>query len=169
MLIFEFSNRQATLQIDTASWKKVLSTMMQSEGIPRAEISVAIVSDAEIHQLNRQYLSHDYPTDVLSFVLDRSGEELIGEIIVSADTALERCSEFCWSPEDELTLYLIHGALHLVGYKDKSAIDRGQMRDQEVHYLHHLGIGIQRRLPDETTRRVSSASSTATSSGAPRK
>jgi probable rRNA maturation factor len=140
MLILDISDRQNILDVDKKACKAMLSRLFQSEQIRYGEISVAIVGDAEMHNLNREYLAHDFPTDVLSFVLDRNGRELHGEIIVSADTAIERSLEFGWSPHNELTLYLIHGALHLVGYDDKSDDDRQFMREREQHYLRQFGI-----------------------------
>jgi probable rRNA maturation factor len=135
VLTLEFSNRQRSLTLDVPFLERLLRSLFRAEGISRGEVSVSIVRDDEIHQLNRSYLSHDYPTDVLSFVLDRDGAELNGEIVVSSDTALARCREFGWSAHDELTLYVIHGALHLVGYDDKTAEDCRLMRERERHYL----------------------------------
>jgi probable rRNA maturation factor len=89
----------------------------------------------EIHRLNREYLAHDYPTDVLSFLLGRRDDQLCGEIVVSADMAVARCGEFGLSPQDELTLYLIHGALHLVGYDDKTPEQSERMREREQYYF----------------------------------
>ena len=98
-----------------------------------------------MHQLNREHLNHDYPTDVLSFVLERSESSLDGEVIVSADTAIARAAEFHLPPEDELLLYVIHGTLHLVGYDDKEASNRALMREQESRYLAKFDV----HLPDD--------------------
>ncbi len=150
MLTVEFSNRQTSLPCDTERWRQVLRQLLASEGIQRGEVSISIVHDAEIHELNRAYLNHDYATDVLSFVLDRDEEALLGEIIVSADTAIERCDEFGWQASQELTLYLIHGALHLVGYDDKSPTQREQMRAREQLYLERFGINAPLSNPQST-------------------
>lgn len=142
MLSLEFSNRQTTLEVDTDAWKRVLNELFRDEGIERGEISIAIVDDAEIHALNRQYLDHDYATDVLSFLLERQEGELQGEIVVSAQMARSRAAEFGWQAVDELIWYVIHGALHLVGYDDKSPADRERMWQRETHYLRQLGLAI---------------------------
>lgn len=105
-----------------------------------ATISVAIVDDETIHQLNRQFLEHDYPTDVLSFTLEDDPPRLEGEIIVSVDTARENGAEAGWSALDELLLYVVHGTLHLAGYRDKSAEDAAEMRSAEAATLDRLGI-----------------------------
>jgi probable rRNA maturation factor len=101
----------------------------------RANLSIAIVDDPTIHRLNRQYLKHDYPTDVLSFLLDRDERGLEGEVIVSVDTAARRAAEFGWSTADELLLYVIHGTLHLVGYDDQTESAREKMRAAERRML----------------------------------
>ena len=68
------------------------------------------MDDRTIQQLNRQYLDHDEPTDVLSFLLEREAERLEGEIVVSRDTAACSAPAYGWTPADELLLYVIHGA-----------------------------------------------------------
>jgi len=131
----EVSNRQTALEVDAAELCAIAEGILREEGIVSGEISIAVVDDPQIHTLNRQYLDHDYETDVLSFVLSHEQDHLIGEVIISADTAIGRCREFDWSPRQELTLYMIHGCLHLVGYRDKSDADQRVMRERENHYL----------------------------------
>jgi probable rRNA maturation factor len=104
------------------------------------EVSVAIVDDPTIHELNREFLDHDYPTDVLSFPLEDTASRLEGEIVVSADTAARCAIEAGWSATDELLLYVVHGALHLAGYRDKESQDAGDMRRREAAVLKELGI-----------------------------
>jgi probable rRNA maturation factor len=111
-------------------------------GIEAGEISIAIVDDARMHELNRQYLAHDYPTDVLSFVLERDEEakSLDGEIVVSADYAAREAPRYGWTASDELLLYVIHGALHLVGHDDQSPDSKAAMRAVETVVLARLGL-----------------------------
>jgi probable rRNA maturation factor len=134
------TNEQARLDVDINRLRTAVQTMLAGEGIAAGEISVAIVDDPTIHDLNRRWLNHDQPTDVLSFVLEESEGYREGEIIVSADTALARAAEFGWTAESELLLYVIHGALHLVGYDDKESADRERMRERERFYLARLGV-----------------------------
>jgi probable rRNA maturation factor len=111
------------------------------------EVSIAVVDDEMIHELNRQFLDHDYPTDVLSFALEDDPPRLEGEIVVSLDTA-ERCaSEAGWSMDDELLLYVAHGALHLAGYGDKTPEDAAEMRAAEAELLAKLGVTVS---PDDS-------------------
>jgi probable rRNA maturation factor len=105
-----------------------------------ARLSLAVVDDGTIHELNRRFLKHDYPTDVLSFLLERDGDRLEGEVIVSADTAKRVSAEYDWPAADELLLYVIHGTLHLVGHNDTSPSDRAAMRGEERRYLVQFGL-----------------------------
>ena len=65
-----------------------------------------------------------------------------GELIVSADTAQRNASEYGWPAADELLLYVIHGALHLVGYGDHCAAESSEMRAAEARHLQRLGVPI---------------------------
>jgi probable rRNA maturation factor len=100
------------------------------------QISVAIVDDEEIHQINQQYLNHDYPTDVISFDLtEPDSEQLEGEIIISWETASRVAQENGWQANQELLLYTIHGMLHIVGLDDGTQEQSQEMREEERHYM----------------------------------
>jgi probable rRNA maturation factor len=122
-------------RLEAAVRTALLGTMF-AEGM----ISVAIVDDPTIHQLNRQYLQHDYPTDVLSFTLESAPPRLVGEIVASIDTAAELATEAGWSAAEELVLYVVHGTLHLAGYEDKAPEAGSKMRAAELAVLRRLGI-----------------------------
>lgn len=109
-------------------------------GYTAGEVSIAIVTDERMHELNRQYLQHDYPTDVLSFVLEAEAEHLVGQLIVSAEYAASEATKFGWNTDDEVLLYTIHGALHLVGYDDQEPELKAEMREQEKVYLAQFGL-----------------------------
>src|SRR3954452_18562033 len=112
-LTIEIADEQSDHKLDHSRLKKAVHLVLEDAGVKSAEISIAVVSDERIHELNRQYLQHDYPTDVLSFVLDHNQDKqsLDGEIIVSADHAASRALQYAWSASDELLLYIIHGCL----------------------------------------------------------
>jgi probable rRNA maturation factor len=122
--------------------KQAVTIVMTEAGVKSAEVSVAVVDDATIWKLNREFLEHDYPTDVLSFLLNHDGAKLEGEIIVSADTAAREAVEHDWATENELLLYVVHGALHLVGLEDSTPTQKQQMRDREKHVLAQIGIEV---------------------------
>ena len=131
----EIANQHTEAQVNESRLREAVRQILKDEQVSRALISVAIVGDEKIHQLNAKYLDHDHPTDALSFVLDFHDGFLEGEIVVSADTAVDRAQEFGWTADDELLLYVIHGALHLVGYDDADAESTARMRRREEHYL----------------------------------
>ena len=136
-LTIEINAENQHHSIDAARLKKAVRLILNDAGIRSAEISIAIVSDERMHELNRQYLQHDYPTDVLSFVLARNAraKSLDGEIIASSDYAAREALRYRWTTDDELLLYIIHGCLHLVGYDDTTAKSKDLMREAEEKYL----------------------------------
>jgi len=115
--------------------KKVIPTIAKDYGWTDGEISVALLSDAEIQEVNCKHLSHDYATDVISFDLSSTDKVLEGEIIVSVETADREASEHGWGGDDELLLYVIHGMLHLIGLRDKKTKETKVMREAESYYL----------------------------------
>jgi probable rRNA maturation factor len=140
VISIEISNRQTTLSVDEARIRRAVAMILADAAIAQAQISVAVVDDPTIHQLNRQFLAHDYPTDVLSFVLEQSGGQLEGEVIVSADTAQSTAPEYGWTADAELLLYVIHGTLHLVGGLDETPEQQAEMRARERLYLGRFGL-----------------------------
>lgn len=119
---------------------EVLQRMAEDESIEGGRISVAILSDPEIREVNRNYLQHDYETDVISFDLSDDDTFLDGELVISADTARRLAKEVGWAPESEALLYAIHGMLHVLGYLDDTDEDRDEMRRMESHYLKEFQI-----------------------------
>lgn len=120
----------------------MIEEILADHNVKSSEISVAVVDDPAIRELNKRYLQHDYETDVISFVLDwdHDREHLIGQLIVSTDTAIREGQQVGNSMQDELLLYVVHGTLHLVGYDDKSEVDAVEMRKAECEYLGRCGL-----------------------------
>jgi probable rRNA maturation factor len=177
-LSIAFANRQRLLRIDRRRLQRLSRSVLIRELVESADISVAIVDDSEIHALNRQFLNHDFPTDVISFPLDGNassdnrmaanalhgtapvrtnlplprlvrqtarptgrivrrgaGKVISGEIVMSAETAARAAADCNSRPEYELSLYLVHGLLHLCGYDDLSPKERRLMRRREAEAL----------------------------------
>ena len=113
------------------------------------EVSVVFCDDAYIRQLNRDYRGQDKATEVLSFALDE-GEEpdvhdgpaqhLLGDIIISLDTAARQAEDYGHTLERELAYLAIHGMLHLLGYDHMDEADQQEMRTEEEYVLTRLGI-----------------------------
>jgi probable rRNA maturation factor len=132
---------QETITIDRTRIRDAARSVLEGEGIADYEISLAFVDNATIHRLNKQYLDHDEPTDVLSFPLSEGGaRKLAGEIVIGAEVAAVQAESRGHDVQAELILYVIHGLLHLCGYDDKSAASEATMRQRERHYLQALGL-----------------------------
>lgn len=152
MYQIHLSNLQSQLKIDEAAIEKVVETTLAAEQVDRAELVLAIVDDERIHEVNREHLDHDYPTDVISFLYDAipsgrahrklrgAGLTLDGELVISAETAIREAAEYGWQAFDELTLYVVHGTLHLCGYDDQSDVERDLMRQRETAILQKFDI-----------------------------
>jgi probable rRNA maturation factor len=108
--------------------------------VESAEVSIAIVDDVSMRDLNRQYLDHDYETDVLSFLLEETDDSLTGQLIISTDTAARVAEELGIEMQQELLLYVIHGMLHLVGLDDTDVDSAEEMRSAEREYLARMGL-----------------------------
>ncbi len=139
------SNQQSTHAVDEPRLIQAAEAILHDSPYFSANISLAIVDDATIHELNRRHLKHDWPTDVLSFALEDDDTHLEGEVILSADTAATTAEELGIAAGDEQLLYVIHGMLHLVGYGDKSADEAKEMRAAEARYMKQLGVEMTQR------------------------
>lgn len=138
----EINTDDQSYAIDVERLKKAIRAVLSDAGIESAEISVGVVNDARMQELNRQFLNHDYPTDVLSFVLDYDEDRnaLDGEIIASSDYAAREAGRYGWTANDELLLYVIHGCLHLIGHDDTTDEAKEEMTAAETKYLKQFGI-----------------------------
>lgn len=139
------TNEQSGLRVDRRRLTAAVRSALADQPLTAGQISLAVVDDPSMHRLNRQFLAHDYPTDVLSFVLEQSDGYLEGEVIVSADRARAECQRYGWGPVEELLLYVVHGVLHLAGYDDLQPAPRRRMRRQEKACLARLGIAAPAR------------------------
>lgn len=114
--------------------------VLQHFALQQLRVSIAVVDDPTIHEINRAHLNHDWPTDVISFVFENEGGRVNGEIIASADTARKLAAAAGWEPADELLLYIVHGLLHLAGMDDIEEEDRKRMRSLEQMCLIDLRV-----------------------------
>jgi probable rRNA maturation factor len=113
------------------SW--VLSSI-SSEEFEVGEITFVFCSDEFLYELNKEFLDHDTYTDIISFDYSM-GQELHGEIYISTERVADNAEEFGVNFDDELHRVIIHGILHLCGYKDKSELDKKRMREKENEAL----------------------------------
>jgi probable rRNA maturation factor len=122
---------------ESALREAVLRTLTAHGAVEGARVDIAIVDDDSIHRLNRERLDHDWPTDVISFLYEE--EPVVGELIVSADTAERVAIEYAWDAQAELVFYVVHGTLHLLGYDDQTDEDRSAMQVEENRILATFG------------------------------
>lgn len=134
------ANQQETLPLDFEQLRKAVRAALAGSEIRKAKICIAVVDDATIARLNKQFLDHDGPTDVLSFPMEERPGWVEAEVVVSAETAQREAAGYGWGPHDELLLYVVHGVLHLAGYDDHSPGDEAAMRRRESEVLAELGI-----------------------------
>jgi len=139
----EIANRQDALPLDRKTirslCRQILADHQREEGV-----SICVVDDAEMQALNARYLGRDEPTDVLAFPLADDfappEEPFLGEVVVSAQRALDEAHRRKVAPERELALYVAHGLLHLLGYDDHTPADQRRMQRAQNTALRRAGL-----------------------------
>ncbi len=121
-----------------ATLRRLATLASERAGRP-AELSFLVVDDARMQQINREQLGHDYPTDVISFPLE-DDPVLMGDVVVSAETARREAAARGHPAYHELVLYAVHGVMHLLGFDDHSPADRRRMRRAERAALAALDL-----------------------------
>ncbi|KAA0990634.1 rRNA maturation RNase YbeY [Dyadobacter aurulentus] len=115
--------------------KKWLKNTSESEGYEIIELNYIFCSDEYLLEINKQYLDHDYFTDIITFDNSEEDKQLEGDIYISIDRVKENAETFHADFETELRRVLVHGLLHLVGYADASEEQKSLMRAKENQYL----------------------------------
>jgi len=115
------SNNQHQYPIDTSRFQSQVGQVLEKLGETQCELSLLLTDNAEIQTLNKTYRSLDKATDVLSFPQDEdavneSGDTLLGDVVISVETAARQAEEHQLNFNEELILLAIHGILHLLGY-----------------------------------------------------
>ena len=121
-----------------ANW---LKEVILFEGKRVGEISFIFCSDEYLLDVNRKYLDHDYYTDVITFDYVE-GEMVSGDIFISLDRVSENARNLNLSFLEELDRIMVHGVLHLLGYKDKSRKDKILMTEREDYFLKLLNSNL---------------------------
>ncbi len=116
----------------TNSWiRKTIELENKNPG----DLNYIFCSDSYLLDLNIQYLNHNTLTDIITFNSADTANEISGDIFISIDRIKENANNIGTDFTDELHRVIIHGILHLCGYKDKSQDEKKQMRAMEEHYL----------------------------------
>jgi rRNA maturation RNase YbeY len=119
---------------DDSSLVALARHILSEEDQTPGDVNFILTSNQEILELNRQYLDHDYFTDVIAFHYGET-RQIEGDIFISLDKVGENARDYEKTFENELTRVFIHGLLHLTGYRDKTDEQRETMRALEDRYL----------------------------------
>ncbi|HEX9831549.1 MAG TPA: rRNA maturation RNase YbeY [Mycobacterium sp.] len=133
-------------RVDDGVIERVVRSVLDAEGCTRAELSIAIIDDAEMAALHAHHLDKSGPTDVLTFDLADAAEidagGLDGEVVVSAETAARVSASAGHDADAELLLYIAHGLLHLLGYDDQDPAEADAMRRRQHALVTALGFAL---------------------------
>lgn len=131
--------RSKSVAINPLDIKKLVFKTLELKPLKwSGQISVLLVDDKRIRELNHKYLNKNYPTDVLAFDLSRGKGDISCEIIVSCDTAFYNSSIYKTTPVYEAYLYVIHGLLHILGYDDQTSGEQKTMQKKAEQILSTL-------------------------------
>jgi len=117
-----------------------ITNTIKAEGYKLKELSYIFCSDAYLLQINQQYLNHDTYTDIVTFDNSEVDKEITGDIFISIERIRENAAKFNITETDELHRVIIHGALHLLGYTDKTSVTKQKMTQKEDFYLNARGF-----------------------------
>ncbi|GAB4228044.1 MAG: rRNA maturation RNase YbeY [Chlamydiales bacterium] len=135
------SNEQNDLEFSESRVISIVQSVLAEENIDCDEVNVYLVSEEKITLLHEKYFNKPEPTDCISFPLNIEefiGPRHLGEVVVCPKIAIEYAREHKISPQHEVTLYIVHGILHLVGYDDIDEVDKKEMRKAEKHHMNLL-------------------------------
>ena len=130
---FFYETRPFTLA-ERTRLKSFIETIFRKEGRVLSSLNYIFCSDKRLLEINRQYLQHDYYTDIITFDLS-ADHSITGEIYISIDRVKENARTLGTSFKSELHRVIFHGALHLCGYTDKKKEDIAEMRRREDYWL----------------------------------
>lgn len=126
---------QGAVPLPLAKLKRLARTVMAGEKLKAGDLSIAFVDRAMMRRLNRQFLKHDFDTDVLAFPLDG---RLVGELVISTEYAAKEAKSRRITEIEEVSRYVVHGILHLAGYDDHTRAAKAKMWKRQEAYLRKL-------------------------------
>jgi probable rRNA maturation factor len=131
---FNKADASATLS-NRVALKSFIEKKVKKEGYTIDSLTYVFCSDKYLLKINKDFLSHDYYTDIISFDLSEIPGQLIGEVYISVDRVRDNAKTHVTSLNEELHRVIFHGALHFCGYKDKKPADAKKMRQMEDAWL----------------------------------
>jgi probable rRNA maturation factor len=143
------TNLQHKVSIETSFIRDVVLSALRIAGYPQpSDVSVALVDDAYIRVLNREYRGVDQPTDVLAFPMESDSsaraDPALGDIVISLERAREQARQFKHPIRREVALLAVHGLLHLLGYEDDSEAGASAMWSKQKQLLEQI-LGTEAR------------------------
>ena len=139
-------NRQKRILLNLRKVRRATQRILTELGLLDAELSLLLVDDARIQDLNRRYLNRDKPTNVLAFPM-REGEfstlhpHLLGDLVISVETAKRQSNRFGLDEMEMVILLMVHGVLHLIGYEHKGTKKGAREMTLKQKELFHMVTG----------------------------
>ncbi len=134
--MIRYFTEDITFQLkDKRKVSKWVKETVESESFKLGDINYIFCSDEYLLNVNKQYLNHNYYTDIITFDNTEDENKISGDIFVSIDRVKENAMNHNFEFDEELRRVLIHGILHLCGYKDKTSKQKKEMRNKENFYL----------------------------------
>lgn len=140
-MLIHISNRQKLLKIPSKKVRTLVETVILNEDKTCDEVSIHFVSNKAMCQMHKEFFNDPSPTDCMSFPLDdeaTSSYRVLGDVVVCPQTAVAYAKSHQTDHYQELTLYIIHGLLHLMGYDDIRETERKKMRAAEKRHMAKL-------------------------------
>lgn len=114
------NNLQKLIKLNMKRFNKITGIILKNIGLDKAVVGITFVDDCGMKPLNKKYRNKDRPTDVLSFYFNKEdvalNQNLLGDVVISVETAIRQAKDLGHSLDDELKILLIHGILHLLDY-----------------------------------------------------
>ena len=132
MIQFFYENLQESVNTDYTKW---LEEIILSEEKKLGDINYVFCDDEYLLKINQDYLQHDYYTDIITFDNSEEEKQIVSDIFISIERVKENAKTFKTSEFDEVCRIMIHGTLHLLGYKDKGKAAKTLMTQKEDEYL----------------------------------
>lgn len=125
------------LQLAKVNLRSWIRSAIKEESKKAGDLNFIFCSDEYLLRINQQYLDHDYYTDIITFDYV-TGVTVSGDIFISVDRVKENAGLYRVTFEDELNRIIIHGVLHLLGYRDKETEHKALMTEKEDYYLQKM-------------------------------
>tara|TARA_B110000037_G_scaffold222985_1_gene301089 strand:- start:3670 stop:4092 length:423 start_codon:yes stop_codon:yes gene_type:complete len=140
--LIQFFNQDSTFSIESeqeiSSW--ILNTFHKESITKKIELSIIFCSDNALLAINKQFLNHDYYTDIITFPIEETATVFEAELYISIDRVKENAQDLSKTFQNELHRVIIHGVLHLCDYGDKTTEEIKIMRSKEDYYITNLSI-----------------------------